>query len=65
MSVLYWLAGAFAFAAALSARSRAAGPAVVFTALALVLFAVTPVGHDVVSWFHDSGARVADTAAAR
>jgi len=63
MTVIYWLAAAFAFAALLSARSRAAMPAVVFTGLALVLFALTPLGQDLLGWFHDTGARVSDGAA--
>lgn len=51
MVVMYWLAGAFAVAAWISAKwGRAAAPAVVFAVLALLLMVLTPAGQDVIAF---------------
>lgn len=61
MAIIYWLAAAFAFAAIVSTKlGRGAGPAVIFTILSLCLMAVTPVGHEVISFFATLGDKVSE-----
>lgn len=61
MTVIYWLAGAFALAAFVSAKyGRGAAPAVLFTIISLCLMAVTPVGHDVVNFVANLGGKVSE-----
>jgi hypothetical protein len=60
MTVLYWLAAGFAFAAYYSARHRAAAPAVLFTLLALGCAVVTPIGQDILNAIVTTGSKVAE-----
>jgi hypothetical protein len=43
-AVIYVVAGCFAFTGVVCAKGRAAGPAALFVAISLVLFAITPAG---------------------
>lgn len=61
MEIVYWLAGFAALAAFISAKwGRAALPAVIFTVLALVLFMITPVGHDILGFILQTGEKMAE-----
>lgn len=60
METIYWLAAFSGLAALLCMRARAAVPAVVFTAIALVLVLLTPFGQDLFTTLVNAGDRVAN-----
>jgi hypothetical protein len=60
MAIIYWLTGAFALAALVCVRSRAAAPGMFFTALTIVLLMITPVGHDIVGFLFQTGSKIAE-----